>query len=76
MKKIAVFKHGNSRAINLPQALGFDRINKLEIAREGNTIILRPVKPDWASFLQEQKSDADFMTEREDVIANDRCFNQ
>lgn len=68
MRTVSVFKNGNNRAIRLPKDLDFEGVNELEIAREGDTIILRPVKPSWSSFLQEQKADADFMAERETVV--------
>ncbi|BFO11027.1 type II toxin-antitoxin system VapB family antitoxin [Serratia rubidaea] len=63
-----MFKNGNNRAIRLPRDMDFAGVNELEIAREGDTIILRPVKPSWGSFLLEDKADADFMTECEDII--------
>ncbi|AGB83270.1 virulence-associated protein [Serratia sp. FGI94] len=68
MRTVSVFKNGNNRAIRLPRDMDFAGVNELEIAREGDTIILRPVKPNWGSFLLEDKADADFMTEREDII--------
>lgn len=68
MRTVSVFKNGNNRAIRLPRDMDFAGVNELEIAREGDTIILRPVKPSWGSFLLEDQADADFMTEREDII--------
>ena len=68
MRTVSVFKNGNNRAIRLPRDMDFAGVNELEIAREGDTIILRPIKPSWGSFLLEDKADADFMTEREDII--------
>ena len=65
MRTVSVFRNGNNRAIRLPRDLDFDGVNELEIIREGDTLILRPVKPSWSSFRQEEKADADFMAERE-----------
>ncbi|MEC5320373.1 type II toxin-antitoxin system VapB family antitoxin [Brenneria populi subsp. brevivirga] len=72
MRIVSIFKNGNNRAIRLPRDLDFDGVNELEITREGDTIILRPVKPSWRSFAQEEKADADFMTERPDVVEEGR----
>ncbi|WP_445496382.1 type II toxin-antitoxin system VapB family antitoxin [Photorhabdus sp. SF281] len=73
MRTVAVFKNGNNRAaIRLPRDLDFEGVNELEITREGNTIILRPAKPNWNSFLQQEKADADFLTERSDIVEEGR----
>ncbi|MGX8941714.1 hypothetical protein ACWWJF_16770 [Symbiopectobacterium sp. Eva_TO] len=32
------------------------------------------VKPSWGSFLQEAKADADFLTERENVVCDEGRF--
>ncbi|MBX4600502.1 type II toxin-antitoxin system VapB family antitoxin [Klebsiella pneumoniae] len=68
MRTVSVFRNGNNRAIRLPRDLDFDGVNELEIIREGDTLILRPVKPSWSSFRQEEKADADFMAERENGL--------
>lgn len=52
MRTVSVFRNGNNRAIRLPRDLDFDGVNELEIIREGDTLILRPVKPSWSSFRQ------------------------
>ncbi|ATZ93047.1 MULTISPECIES: type II toxin-antitoxin system VapB family antitoxin [Dickeya] len=75
MRTVSVFKNGNNRAIRLPRDLDFEGVNELEIVREGDTIILRPVKPTWSSFLQEEKADSDFLIEREDVVSDEGRFD-
>lgn len=72
MRTVSVFKNGNNRAIRLPRDLDFDGVNELEIIREGDTLILRPVKPSWSSFMQEEKADTDFLEDRDDVIEDGR----
>ncbi|HBW3372370.1 TPA: AbrB/MazE/SpoVT family DNA-binding domain-containing protein [Klebsiella pneumoniae] len=74
MRIVSVFKNGNNRAVRLPRDLDFDGVNELEIIREGDTILLRPVKPSWGSFRQEEKADADFMTERTDIVGDEGRF--
>lgn len=74
MRTVSVFRNGNNRAIRLPRDLDFDGVNELEIIREGDTLILRPVKPSWSSFRQEEKADADFMAERENVVRDEGRF--
>ena len=67
MRTVSIFKNGNNRAIRLPRAL--------EIVREGDSIILRPVQPTWGSFAHLEKADPDFMTEREDVVSDEGRFD-
>ncbi|HAT24286.1 type II toxin-antitoxin system VapB family antitoxin [Pantoea piersonii] len=74
MRIVSVFKNGNNRAVLLPRDLDFEEVNELEIIREGDTILLRPVKPGWGSFRQEEKADADFMAERAGVVSDEGRF--
>lgn len=74
MRTVAIFKNGNNRAIRLPRDLDFYGVNELEIIREGDALILRPVKPSWRSFREQEKADADFMTERADVFSDEGRF--
>ncbi len=50
MRTVSIFKNGNNRAIRLPRDLDFEGVSELEIVREGDSIILRPVRPTWGSF--------------------------
>ena len=76
MRTVSIFKNGNNRAIRLPRDLDFEGVSELEIVREGDSIILRPVRPTWGSFLELEKADPDFMTEREDVVSDEGRVNQ
>lgn len=73
-RTVAVFKNGSNRAIRLPKDFDFDGVNELEISREGERIILRPVKPNWISLKNEEKADNDFLLERNDVIEEGRVI--
>lgn len=70
MRTVSIFKNGNNRAIRLPRDLDFEGVSELEIVREGNCIILRPVRPSWSSFVMMGRADPDFMAERETVISD------
>ncbi|MGK4413894.1 type II toxin-antitoxin system VapB family antitoxin, partial [Raoultella ornithinolytica] len=54
--------------MRLPGDLDFDGDSELEIVREGDSIILRPVRPSWGSFAQLLRSDPAFMADREHVV--------
>lgn len=47
-------------------------MTELTIERRGDTILLRPVRPDWLSFMDETHADADFLGERPDLIEEGR----
>ncbi|MFD0706682.1 type II toxin-antitoxin system VapB family antitoxin [Photorhabdus akhurstii] len=72
MKTVVVFKNGKNRAVCLPHDLDFEGVNELEIIREGDIIILRPVKPSWNSFSQQEKANSNFLTERLDIVEKGR----
>lgn len=74
MRTVSIFKNGNNRAIRLPRDLDFEGVSELEIIREGDSIILRPVRPTWRSFNQFEKADADFMKERGDIVSDEGRF--
>ena len=74
IKTVSVFKNGNSRAIRIPRDFDFEGVNEMTIVREGDTIILRPVRPSWTSFSEQPAADSDFLLEREDVISNEGRF--
>ncbi|QIZ51183.1 AbrB/MazE/SpoVT family DNA-binding domain-containing protein [Dickeya zeae] len=71
MRTVSIFKNGNNRAIRLPRDMDFEGVNELEIVREGDSIILRPVRPTWSSFFELEKADPDFMSERDDVVTDE-----
>ncbi|KAF6590700.1 AbrB/MazE/SpoVT family DNA-binding domain-containing protein [Cronobacter sp. EKM101R] len=75
MRTVSVFKNGQNRAIRLPRDMDFEGVSELEIIREGDSIILRPVRPTWGSFAQLGKADPDFMAERADVVSDEGRFD-
>ena len=75
MRIVSVFKNGNNRAIRLPRDMDFEGVSELEIIREGDAIILRPVRPTWRSFTQLEKADSDFMAQRENVVSDEGRFD-
>ena len=75
MRTVSIFKNGNNRAIRLPRDMDFEGVSELEIVREGDSIILRPVRPTWGSFTQLEKADSDFMSERGNIVSDEGRFD-
>ena len=71
MRTVSIFRNGNNRAIRLPRDLDFEGVSELEIVREGDSIILRPVRPTWGSFRALGKADPDFMAARGNVVSDE-----
>ncbi|KAB0634309.1 hypothetical protein WT67_28005 [Burkholderia stagnalis] len=72
MRTVSIFKNARNQAIRIPKDMEFEGVTELEIRREGDTLLLRPVRPSWASFLSEPLADADFLGERADVVESGR----
>lgn len=71
MRTVSIFKNGKNQAVRLPKDMEFENVSELEIVKEGDTIILRPSKPSWASFAQYDPADDDFLVERQDIISDE-----
>lgn len=74
MRTVSIFKNGKNQAIRLPKDMEFSEVSELEIIKEGDTIVLRPAKPSWASLVLVAKADDDFLKEREGIIDDEGRF--
>jgi antitoxin VapB len=72
MRTVSIFKNNANQAVRIPKDMQFEGVTELEIQREGDTILLRPVRPNWMSFAAEPAADADFLAERPEVIQTGR----
>ena len=72
MRTVSIFINNRNQAIRIPREFEFKGISELEIRKEGDSLILRPVRPSWRSLLDEPKTDSDFLKEREAVIDETR----
>jgi antitoxin VapB len=72
MRTVSIFRNNRNQAIRLPKEFEFEGVTELTIERQGDTILLRPVRPSWSSFLDEPRVDAAFLHERPDLIEERR----
>jgi antitoxin VapB len=72
MRTVSVFRNNRNQAIRLPKDLEFPGVTEMTIEREGDAIVLRPVRPSWTSFAGEPRADPDFFQDRPAVIEEGR----
>ena len=64
MKRAKIFKNGQSQAVRLPKEFRFQD-DEVYIRRDGNTVILVPIKKSWEKLKESLgRFSDDFMTER------------
>jgi antitoxin VapB len=67
-KRAAIFRNGANQAVRLPQELRFPAdVKEVRIRKQGDGLLISPVKPNWSSFfaLQVDVPD-DFLESRND----------
>jgi len=63
---------GQRQAIRLPKQFELEGIDKVVIRKEGEVLIITPLKKTWTSFAALPKADDDFMSERTELLESDR----
>lgn len=68
-RRAAIFRNGKNQAVRLPQELRFpEDVKEVRISKQGDNLLLSPLKPDWASFFAlEAEVPEDFLERREDA---------
>ncbi len=74
MRIVSIFKNGKNQAVRIPKDMEFEGVSELEIIKQGDTIILRPNRPDWLSLSDHEKAEDDFLSERPTVISDQGRF--
>lgn len=74
VRRASIFRNGRNQAVRLPQDLKFpERVREVQVQRQGDSILLSPVRADWASFFAlSVKVPDDFLTERGDAPPQSR----
>lgn len=71
-RTISIFRNNRNQAIRLPRDMEFAGVTELTIERQGDTVVLRPVRPDWLSFRDQPLADDGFLYERPSLIEEGR----
>ena len=68
MRTASLFKNGQNQAIRLPKAYEFDGVKEVDLRKEGDALIITPHRKSWASLLQTEKADNDYLADREEIL--------
>ena len=73
-KRASIFRNGANQAVRLPQELRFtEDVKEVRIRKQGDGLIITPVKPDWSSFFAlEVDVPDDFLENRNDMPPQSR----
>lgn len=71
-RKVSIFRNNRNQAIRLPRDFEFSGVSELTIERQGDSIVLRPVRPNWLSLMDEPPGDTDFLEHRPDILEEGR----
>lgn len=63
-----LFKSGQNQAIRIPKNFEFKGVNEVYIRKEGDRIIIEPIRKNWLTYSELPKADAEFMTERPELL--------
>ena len=73
-RRASIFRNGANQAVRLPQELRFpEDVKEVRIRKQGDSLVLSPIRPDWASFFA-MKVDVpdDFLADRGDSPPQER----
>src|ERR1700738_338530 len=66
-KRASIFRNGANQAVRLPQELRFAAdVKEVRIRKQGDGLLISPVKPDWSSFFAMQLDVPDAFRENGD----------
>jgi antitoxin VapB len=66
--KAKIFINGRNQAVRIPRELEFKGVDAVSIEKQGNSLLLSPVRSTWSSFQNEDRADEDFMRIRPRLI--------
>jgi antitoxin VapB len=72
MRRVSVFRRKRDVTLRLPKDFDFPGVTELTIAKCGDAILLRPVRPSWTSMINEPRPDDDFLCNRTDIFEEGR----
>jgi antitoxin VapB len=74
IRRASIFRNGSNQAVRLPQDMRFPHeVKEVRIRKQGDGLLISPVRPGWASFFALKVSvPDDFLNDREDATPQQR----
>ena len=72
MRKASLFRNNRNQAVRLPKDFEFEGVSEVIIRKEGSSLVLTPARKSWASFADVEKADDNFLTDRPDLLEDER----
>lgn len=74
VKRASIFRNGSNQAVRLPQDLRFgEDVKEVRIRKQGDGLLLSPIRPGWAAFFAMKVSvPDDFLEDRQDLPPQSR----
>lgn len=66
--KAKIFTNGRNQAVRIPREMEFKGVDAVIIEKQGNSLLLKPVRNTWSSYLDEDTADEDFMRLRPRLV--------
>ena len=67
-----LFTNGRSQAVRIPKAYQFDGVSEVLIRKEGDALVLVPVRKTWTTYAVDAPTVGDdFLHERPDLMDDD-----
>lgn len=73
-RSASIFRNGANQAVRLPQELRFPQnVKEVRIRKQGDNLLISPVRPDWDSFFARQpETPESFLEPRDDAPPQSR----
>ena len=71
-RKASLFINGRSQAVRIPKEMAFKGVDAVNIEKQGNALILTPIRKTWESLAQAGRADGDFMVVRPRLMKSQR----
>ena len=69
---VKLFVNGKSQAVRIPKALEFAGVDEVVVQKQGDALVIRPVRKNRTSLIDMPKIDEDFMGERPPIFNQGR----
>lgn len=74
MRTAKLFRNGKNQAVRLPRQFEFGGVNEVSIRKEGNAIVLLPLRKSWVSYAALPAADDDFLPARPSLLDDKRVI--